>query len=480
MRKVTEDTVKENIKDFVCESERLENEYEDLLDMNSAQPLSGEMRSQCAQLIDRLVTESVVNEDVNTTADMKAFQEMIIPLFRKGFANISLLPYVGVQVINQANSAFYLERFYYAGNKTNGVPKLLANKERTGDADFRTKILRVIVDDSQYAQITAGTSVIKVSGGTGNALATVVYKELGSGGSAKLMVKLADGETLPAPGGNVYITVINGDVSMTHVWNNQVGRHVILSTYGGPMITSEGENLADFNRLKINIESLPVTAMSHKLGFEISTEMLSDMMKQHGEDAKKRIINAVQWQFAAQINMKLYNLMTSSAEIVTGWTYATADGRHETEKFNSLLRKISYERNRIGARNTVGRANFAIVSQGVGSIVEGRVGFIRELDNEAGAGFVKIGSLDGITYLLDTWAVHEYCLLGFKAKDNNQNAGVFYCPYIPIQVDTTSDPDLPSRKIILFTERSGYQKNPYGANEYLTYFDVNLTGSSYM
>lgn len=467
--------------DFLNEGVQLLTEYEEIIEAKGCTPIKEELKPYAAYLLNNLFED--LNE-ANTTADMKPFEDMLPALLRKGFANISLLGYVGIQPVNNKQSAFYVERTYFAGPKSREINGQLKSLSRSGDAEFASFVILVSVSNAQYASITEGTSVIKVAGGTGNDLADIVYKEQGAKNTAKLLIKLKVNsnltggyESLPAVG-NIYLTGVNANVAMTHVWTNQVGRHVVLSMYGGQKTTYEGEILNDFNRMKISIESVPVTVESNKLGFEISMEVMTDMLKQHGEDAKKRIVNAVQWQLASQINMKLFNLMTSSAEIVKDWVYADADGRNEYEKFQTLFRKVALERNRIGSKNTVSRANFAIVSQGTASIIERSPGFVRALEDESGAGFVKIGSLDNIEYLLDTWSTHEYMLLGYKSKTDNSQAGVFWCPYVPISMDTAPDPDLPSRKIVLFTERSAYVKNPFGSSEYLSYWDIDLTGST--
>lgn len=462
-------------------------------DVNEGYEIAKNMKNICALILENIAVETEpLLESVNTaSSDLRPFQEMIVPLFRKAFANISLMEMVGTQVMNQANAAFYVERFYYAGTRSasaTAITGLLSNNNRGANeaADFRSKVILVNGTSVNFGQIVNGTTTIKAVGGGGVDLATIIYKEMGQGNTIKLLVKLADGQSLPAVSpstNNVFIGGGFGDTVMTHVWDNQVGRQAILSTYSGAMDQAVGELLGDFQTIKISIETQAIKAESHKLGFNISLEMLVDMMKQHGEDAKRRIIDAVQWQIAAQINRRLFNLMSSSAEIVSSWSFGVAytkgNARYEKENFDTLFRKIRYEQARMATKNNVLRANYAIVSTAISAIILDRPGFMSDLAEESGAGYVKLGTLEGITYYLDTWATNDYVMLIAKSKQSNMQAGVFYCPYMPLTMSATADPSMPSNQIVLFTERSGYARNPYGANEYITYFDVDLTDSSF-
>jgi len=469
----------DKVLEYKTESMRLLESHKDIIESEHFSKLNEKMKAPTAFLIEN--TENWLNEDTNLSGDLQFYKEMIVPIFRESVSKTRLLEVVGFQPINQSPSAFYVERFYYGGNKANGTGQLLSTQDR-GDGNppqFMSNVIRITCTTGQYSAITVGSSYIKVAGGSGDELAKVVFKEETKGGT-KLLVKIQDGKTLPAVG-TVYVTGPNTDLTMTNVWNNELGRSVILSTYGGPMSTSEGEALNDWNTVKLSLESVNITATSHKLAFELSQETITDLARRTGDDAKKRLVGAINWQLAMSVNRKLFNLISSSAEIGSSWAYSGADGRMESEKLLGLRRKFKWEQNRIGVKTQKGRANYGIVTPAVGTVIEMQPGFVKEIQDEGGdqAGIIKIGTMDGITYYQTTMDGEsgDFAILIYKGAEEHES-GVFYCPMVPLLVSRANDFDNPERQKVSFSQRAGYTPNPYGAERYITYFDIDLVGSS--
>lgn len=484
---VNKDNKKPITKVGYSASERaLIEKHQDIIEDDYFRPIPKKMLGGVAQLIENQETwvkqnVPALKEDANIQSDIQYFKDMIVPIFRESVSNTSLMEVVGFQPINQKNSLFFVERFYYGNDSTtNGIGQLLSTQERgTNDPDFQSFVIRVTMSSGQYSAITVNSTYIKAAGGGGANLAKIMYKEECYGG-AKLLVKLESGQDLPSVG-TVYVTGPNVDLSMTHAWNNEMGRSVILSNYG-VYDTATGEALENWKTVKISLESVNVTAVSHKLSFELTQETISDLAKTTGDDAKKRLTAAINWQLAMSINKKLFNLMSSSAENVTGWVYSTADGRYEMEKLMTLKSKIKYEQNRIGVKTQKGRANFAITTSATGSIVELIPGFVKDIPEDGGdqAGYVKLGYLDGITYYMSTVDAEygNFVLLGYKGSMEH-DAGVFYCPYIPLIVSFANKYENPELQKTAFSQRAAYEKNPYGSERYLTLVDVDLTGSQF-
>jgi len=469
----------DKVLEYKTESMRLLEAHTEIIESQHYSKLDEKMKAPTAFLIEN--TETWLNEDANLHGDLQYYKEMIVPIFRESVSKTRLLEVVGFQPINQSPSAFYVERFYYGGNTANGTGQLLSTQDRgDGNApDFTSNVIRVTCTESNYNAVTVGSSYIKVAAGGGNDLAKIVFKEQTTGGM-KLLVKIEDGEALPATG-TVWVTGPNADLEMTNIWNNELGRSVILSTYGGPMSTSEGELLNDWQTVKLSLEAVNITAVSHKLAFELSQETITDLARRTGDDAKKRLVGAINWQLAMTVNRKLFNLISSSAETGSEWLYSGADGRMESEKLLGLRRKIKWEQNRIGVKTQKGRANYGIVTPAVGTVLEMQPGFSKNISDEGGdqAGIIKIGSLDGITYYQTTMDGEsgDFVILGYKGAEEHES-GVFYCPLVPLLVSKANDFDNPERQKVSFSQRAGYTPNPYGADRYITYWDVDLTGSS--
>jgi hypothetical protein len=467
------------VLEYKTESMRLLEKHEEIIESKHYSEIKKSLKAPTAFLIEN--TEDWLNEDANLHGDLQYYKEMIVPIFRESVSKTKLLEVVGFQPINQSPSAFYVERFYYGGTSANGTGRLLKTQDRGNgnDPEFMSNVVRITCTTGEYSAIVAGTSFIRASGGAATNLAKVIFKEE-TGGGAKLLVKIETGQTLPAVG-NVYVTGPNVDVAMTNVWNNELGRSVILSTYGGPMTTDEGELLNDQPTIKLSLEAVNVNASSHKLAFELSQETITDLARRTGDDAKKRLVGAINWQLAMSVNRKLFNLMSSQAEIGSAWSYAGADGRMESEKLLGLRRKFKWEQNRIGVKTQKGRANFGIVPPAVGTVIEMQPGFTKVIAQEGGdqAGIIKLGILDGITYYQTTMdgEAGDFAVLGYKGAEEHES-GVFYCPMVPLMVSRANDFNNPERQKVSFSQRAAYEKNPYGADRYLTYFDIDLTGSS--
>lgn len=467
----------ENKEKNMSASMLLLEKHNDIIESKYYSPISKELKADTAYMIEQC--EKYINEDLNVTTDLQDYKEMIVPIFRESVSKTVLMEVVGLQPINQSPSLFYVERLYYGGTDANGAGALLRNPARASGEDpfFETHVIRVEMSEVQYGQVVEGTSYIKAAGGGGSNIAKVIYKEETTGG-AKLLVKLESGESM-LPVGTVYVTGPNADLNMSNVWDNQIGRSVILSNYGGPILTSEAELNQDIPVVKVSLESVQVNALSHQLAFEVSHDLVVDFMRRTGTDATKRLIGAINWQLAMSVNQKLFNLMTSNATIKSSWTYAGADGRYEAEKLDTLKYKVKHEQNNIATRNQKGRGNFAIVTSNVMSVIETFTGFVKFIAAEGGdqAGVVKVGNLDGITYYMTTLTYGgDFMLMGYKGSEQH-DAGVFYCPMYPIQIAQANDYKNPHNKKTAFLQRAAYEPHPLGADRYLTYFDIDLTGS---
>jgi len=452
----------------------------DWIDGEQFQKVQPHMRNHLGTLLESLET-NILNESTNATGDMAPFRDMILPIYRNAFAKFKMTDYVGFMPISQPTSAFYVEKFYYGNTNADPITNPISSaKPRTENtaATFTSFVIRVVADTSVYNSISISTSYVKVSGGGGSNLAKVVYKEVGdSAGYAKLLVRLESGQTLPAVG-TIYLVGPNANTTMTHVWNNEVGKRVILRSYGYLNSTSDGENLSDYLTVNIATDSMQVNAVPYKIGFEITDEVLQDLQARHNMDAKKRLIAAIQYQLAASINMRLFNLASSNAEIVGTFTYNDADGRWGNEKYIELVRKTKYEQNRMSAKTRRGIANWLITDVATASIFEMERGFMPTIsaNGERGAGIIEIGRWMSMSVAINTFALNNFVLMGYKG-DDQLVAGVFYAPFVGLSVAFATNYDNPMKKKVVFMERSAYVAHPDGPDQFLTYFDINYTGA---
>jgi hypothetical protein len=452
----------------------------DWIDGEQFPKVSGHMRNHLGTLLENLDT-SIISESAQGTVEQAPFRDMIIPIYRNAFAKFKMTDYVGFIPLSQPTSAIYVEKFFYGNNAALPIQEPITSaKPRTENTavTFNSFVIRVAGNTGVYNAIVNGSSYIKVSGGGGSNLAKIVYKEVGdTTGYIKLLVKLESGQTLPAVG-TVYITGPNADTTMTHVWNNEVGKRVILKSYGFLSTTSDGENLSDYLTVNLATDSMQVNTVPYKIGFEITDEAVQDMYARHNVDIKKRLISAIQYQLAASVNMRLFNLASSNAEIGSTFTYDDADGRWGNEKYVELIRKIKYEQNRMAAKSRRGIANWLITDVATASVIEMERGFVPAIGatGERGAGIIEVGRWMSMSVAVNTFALNNFVLLGYKG-DDTLVAGVFYCSYVGLSVAFATNFDNPMRKKVVFMERSAYVAHPDGADQFLSYFDISYSGA---
>jgi len=438
------------------------------------------MQPHAAVLLENLENSGILSESAGT-GELAPFRDMVLPIYRNALAQFKMTEIVGFLPISQPSTTIFVEKFYYAGKQNSAITEPIGStkpRNENTDTTYTSFVIRVALTDANYNNITIGSSYVKAASGAGDNLAKIIYKEEGDiPGYAKLLVTLEAGKTLPAVG-TVYITGANADVTMTHIWNNEVGKRVILKSYGFYNTTSEGENLSDHLMIGLTTDSMKVDAKPYLIGFEINDMVVQDLFARHNLDAKKRLINAIQYQLASSVNMRLFNLLSSSAEIVSDFVYASADGRWSTERFVELRRKILLERNRIAHKTRRGVANIIITDLATASIIESEIGFVTAdgVTMERGAGIMKIGRWLGMDVYVNTFALNNFVLLTYKGYEA-LTSGVFYCPFLGLSVSFGTNYNNTLQKKVMFAERAAYATHPDGAYQFTTFFNVNYNGS---
>lgn len=236
-----------------------------------------------------------------------------------------------------------------------------------------------------------------------------------------------------------------------------------------------------------------VTAKTRKLGTQISRETEEDMKAMQGLNATQEISDILSYEIAQEIDRQLLAEIVKSAiatQSVCEWDPAEADARHQTERVNSLYTTILNKSSEIAVRSRRGAANFCVGSPTATALLESQIynplsvgakgAFGKEINN--GLGITEVGSLrDGtITLYRDTLAGGDYVLLGFKGA-NVYDAGVFYLPYIPLELINAVDP-MTFNPTIGTRTRYGVTTNLFGAGYFYQFIglknlDATFTGA---
>ncbi len=285
-------------------------------------------------------------------------------------------------------------------------------------------------------------------------------------------------------------TTFSGDSSATHTdsaaggasgWSgidSQGGRVTALA--GGGMPTEDGEALgrtggSSFGEMGFTIERQTVTAKSRALKAEYTLELAQDLKAIHGLDAETELANILSTEILAEINREVIRTINSQAKTGAQQSNVTAkgifsmlndtDGRWSAEKFKGLGVQIDREANVIAKETRRGKGNVLICSSDVATALAaaGTLDYSPALANNLqvdDTGNTFAGLLNGrIKVYIDPYASTDYVTVGYKGT-NPYDSGVFYCPYVPLQmVKAVGEDDFQPR--IGFKTRYGMASNPF-------------------
>jgi hypothetical protein len=258
-------------------------------------------------------------------------------------------------------------------------------------------------------------------------------------------------------------------------------------TFGGGMTTAQAEALGDgtsgnaFNEMAFSIEKISVVAKSRALKAEYTMELAQDLKAVHGLDAEQELANILTTEILAEINREVVRTINQTASIGAQENVATqgtfdldvdANGRWSVEKFKGLMFQLERESNAIAKATRRGKGNILICSSDVASALQmaGVLDYTPALANNLqvdDTGNTFAGVLNGRIrvyidpYFAATSGVH-YATMGYKGA-SAFDAGLFYCPYVPLQMVRAVGQDTFQPKIG-FKTRYGMVANPFATS----------------
>ncbi len=261
---------------------------------------------------------------------------------------------------------------------------------------------------------------------------------------------------------------------------------------GQGMVTGDSENLGNaagdqFNQMAFSIEKVTVTAKSRALKAEYSLELAQDLKAIHGLNAEAELANILSTEILAEINREVIRTIYKIAEQGAVENVATAgvfdldvdsNGRWSVEKFKGLLFQIERDANRIAQRTRRGKGNIIMCSADVASALTmaGVLDYTPALNanlNVDDTGNTFAGTINGkYRVYIDPYSANlaadngglaqgtnQYYVVGYKGS-SPYDAGLFYCPYVPLQMVRAVGEDTFQPKIG-FKTRYGIVANPF-------------------
>ena len=263
------------------------------------------------------------------------------------------------------------------------------------------------------------------------------------------------------------------------------GTNPVDGTYttGKGMSTAEAEALGDsasnaFGQMGFSIDKTTVTAQSRALKAEYTLELAQDLKAVHGLDAESELSNILSQEIMFEINREVVRTIYTVAKpgspaTATAGTFnldVDSNGRWSVERFKGLLFNIERDANHIGQDTRRGKGNFIVCSADVASALAmaGVLDYTPALStnlNVDDTGNTFAGVLNGRfkvyvdPYSANLGSANQFYVVGYKGT-SPYDAGIFYCPYVPLQMVRAVDPNSFQPKIG-FKTRYGMIANPY-------------------
>ena len=401
------------------------------------------------------------------SGDVKTWDPVLISLVRRAMPNIVAYDIAGVQPMTMPTGLIFAMRSQYQDGAGQNTAEALFNAP---DTSFSGKVETSVGEglsgnsgsvsytDPSYA---AGQRTNSTFGGAGN----------GAFGGT--------GTYVTGPAGNGVFNI------------GQTGTVGAGSTTG-------------FAQMGFTVDKTTVTAKTRALKAEYTMELAQDLKAVHGLDAEAELANILSIEILAEINREVINTVNVKARaggiLVNGSPSGSfdinedADGRWAVEKFKSLIYQIELEANAVAKATRRGKGNIVICSSNVASALAaaGVMDYAPAMStnlNVDDTGNVFTGMINGrLKVFIDPYSTFDYITVGYRGS-NAYDAGLFYCPYVPLTMVRAVDPNTFQPKIG-FKTRYGLVANPFaggaasnnetgadGQNPYFRVFAVTGLGA---
>ncbi len=359
----------------------------------------------------------------NVTGGVQNFDPILISLVRRALPNLIAYDVAGVQPMTGPTGLIFAMRAKYGQNQNAAGAEAFFNEANT-----------------QFSGIGSDTNRFGFANNT-------------------------TGDTLTNPVGNGFTTA--------NTFTTGIGMPTGTAEYLG-----SNANTA-FGQMAFSIEKVTVTAQSRALKAEYSLELAQDLKAIHGLDAETELSNILSTEILAEINREVirtvYTVAKNGAQFgtTTPGTFdldTDSNGRWSVERFKGLIFQIERDANVIAKETRRGKGNVMIVSSDVASAMAmaGVLQYTPALSADLqvdDTGNTYAGMLHGrIKVYIDPYfggytSNQELVTIGYKGS-SPYDAGLFYCPYVPLQMVRAVDQDTFQPKIG-FKTRYGMVANPF-------------------
>ena len=299
-----------------------------------------------------------------------------------------------------------------------------------------------------------------------------------------------------ANGGGAQVALTTGTAPTETFTSNAAA--IAAMTTGSAEALGDGAAGNTFQEMAFSIEKVTVTAKTRALKAEYSIELAQDLKAVHGLDAETELANILSTEILAEINREVIRTIYGTAKLGAQVGTTTrgkfdldtdSNGRWMVEKIKGLAFQIEREANTIAKTTRRGKGNILIVSSDVASAfaMAGLLDYQSALNSQVNltvddTGNTFAGTMFGrIKVYIDpyaqTSATNEFAVVGFKGS-NAYDAGLFYCPYVPLQMVRAVDTGTFQPKIG-FKTRYGLVANPFAEGTTVGGGALNVQSNNY-
>ena len=400
---------------------------------------------------DQYLTEMQTGTDIGgvvaSTAQggIRGYDPILISLVRRAMPNLMAYDIVGVQPMTAPTGLIFAMRAKYGDSG--------ANDTAATEAMFQEP-------DPRFSGVSGASFGFTAAGGTS---------------PSQIGVNPGGTSTSPSyPTAGNFVNALNpANFNTMRAMLTSQGEGLDYSTTG----TSTNAGTKNLNKMSFTIDRVAVAAGTRALAAGYTVELAQDLKAVHGLDAEAELANLLSTEILAEINREVVRSIywvaragTQQTDVTSAGTYnldLDSDGRWSAERFRGLVFQIERECNAIAKETRRGKGNFVIVSSDVASALamSGFLNLSPAINTQLSVddtGSTFAGLLNGkLRVYIDPYSqlgVNFFCV-GYKGE-SPYDAGVFYCPYVPLQMMRAIDPNTFQPRIA-FKTRYGMVANPY-------------------
>ena len=366
------------------------------------------------------------------TGGIDTFDPVLISLVRRAMPNLIAYDICGVQPMTGPTGLIFAMRSMYSNQQTNSTGFALAQGAAVTQETFYQEV------NTAFSTIPGADANVAFAGNKG---------------------------TFPGNSNTSALTA-------TNTYNTGTG----MTTAQAEALGSNNSSASDFAQMAFTIEKVTVTAKSRALKAEYTMELAQDLKAIHGLDAETELANILSAEILSEINREVVRTINLTAVAGAQDNTTTAgvfdldtdsNGRWSVEKFKGLMFQLEREANAIARQTRRGKGNLLICSSDVASALQmaGVLDYTPALNSNNlqvdDTGNTFAGVLNGrMRVYIDPYAIGgNYLTVGYKGS-SAFDAGLFYCPYVPLQMVRAVDQSSFQPKIG-FKTRYGMVANPF-------------------